>query len=81
MNHGFHTKAGRTKLFTETDKDLVVNHPEKSVRQIAAELTEGRALSINYHSVADILKQRSVTSPPFSTSLLNFRAAPKMMRR
>ena len=61
-----HTRA---KLLTETDKDLVVeyklNHPEKSVRTIANELTENGTLSINYRSVADILRQRGVSHPPF----------------
>ncbi len=61
-----HTRA---KVFTETDKDLVVNyklnHPEKSVRTIANELTESGRLSINYHSVADIIRQRGVSHPPF----------------
>lgn len=63
------------RSFTEAQKDLVVhyklNHPEKSARQIAAELTETGTLSINYHSVADILKQRGVSNPPFSINQSN----------
>ena len=66
----------RPKLFTETDKDLVVNyklnHPDKSVRQIANELTQSGTLSINYHSVADILKQRGANNPPFSINQQNW---------
>jgi len=61
-----HTRA---KMFRETDKDLIVNyklnHPQKSVRTIASELTESGTLSINYHSVADIIRQRGVSHPPF----------------
>ena len=60
----------RPRSFTDAQKDRVVHHklshPEKSARQIAAELTETGTLSINYHSVADILKQRAVNNPPFS---------------
>jgi predicted DNA-binding transcriptional regulator YafY len=61
-----HTRA---KMFRETDKDLIINyklnHPQKSVRTIASELTESGTLSINYHSVADIIRQRGVSHPPF----------------
>lgn len=51
--------------FTEEDKDKVVwyklQHPEKSARQIAACLSESDILQISYHSVSDILKQRSLS--------------------
>lgn len=51
--------------FTKEDKDKVVlykvKHPEKSTRQIARELSEANILQISYHSVSDILKQRSLT--------------------
>ena len=51
--------------FTEEDKDKVVwyklQHPEKSARQIARDLAAEEILPINYHSVADILKQRRLT--------------------
>jgi len=70
----------RPKLFTETDKDLVINyklnHPDISVRQIASELTQSGTLSINYPSVADILKQRGVSHPPFLIHRKNFRISP-----
>ena len=59
----------RPKSFTDAQKDLVVgyklNHPDKSVRQIATELAETGSFSINYHAVADILKQRRMSHPPF----------------
>jgi len=51
--------------FTEEDKDKVVwyklQHPEKSARQIAKELSDTGVLQIGYHSVSDILKQRRLT--------------------
>jgi len=50
------------KWFIEEDKDKVVlyklQHPEKSARQIAKELSDAGVLQIGYHSVSDILKQR-----------------------
>ena len=60
---------------TETQKQIVVayrqQHPHKSARQIAEELTEADIVSINYHSVADILNAYHVPAPFLTTSLLN----------
>lgn len=51
--------------FTEEDKDKVVlykiHHPEKSYRQIARELSSANILQISYHSVSNILNERSLT--------------------
>jgi predicted DNA-binding transcriptional regulator YafY len=52
----------------EEQKDRVVaykqNHPDKSSRQIANELSESGVLNISYRSVVNILSERQ-TSPPF----------------
>jgi len=61
--------------FTEEDKDKVVwyklHNPEKSARQIALDMTTEGILQISYHTVADILKQRSLTDNFFLTNPLN----------
>ena len=72
-----HAPHSHLKWFTDAQKELVVEykraHPQKSARQIAKELTETGILSINYHSVADILKQRDATSPPLLINRPNSR--------
>lgn len=63
-----HAPHSHPKWFTDSQKELVVRykraHPQKSARQIAKELTASGRLSINYHSVADILQQRHASDPP-----------------
>jgi transposase len=58
--------------FTEEDKDKVIqyklHHPERSARQIAKDLATEEILQINYHSVADILKQRQLAGNFFWTN-------------
>lgn len=64
-----HASLSHPKWLTETDKDTVVAHklarPEKSASQIARELSEMGTLSISARSIANVLKARGVTSPPF----------------
>ena len=66
-----HAPHSHPNWFTESDKDEVVSyklqHPHKSSRQIAQDLTESGVLKINYHSVADILKAHRLGAPFFST--------------
>lgn len=65
-----HACHSHPNWFTEKDKDKVVlyklQHPHKSARQIAKDLTEEEILQINYHSTADILKERHLTELFFS---------------
>lgn len=54
---------------TNADKNLVVDYkqayPDKSATVIAREMTEVGILLISDHSVADVLKQRGASLPPF----------------
>ena len=63
-SHAIHSHP---KRLTQEDKDKVVQyklqHPHLSSRQIAKALAKEDILQINYHSVADILKERSLTAP------------------
>ena len=60
------------KRLTQEDKDKVVQyklqHPHLSSRQIAKALAKEDILQINYHSVADILKEHGLATPFFPTS-------------
>ena len=56
-----HTREGKNKVV-----QYKLQHPHLSSRQIAAALAEEDILRINYHSVADILKERGLTAPFFS---------------
>jgi len=70
--------------FTEEDKDKVVlykiHHPEKSARQIAKELSSADILQISYHSVSDILKQRSLTENFFWINQQNSQIYPSLRK-
>jgi transposase len=63
------------KWLTVEHKDLVAdykqNHPHKSSRQIAADLTESGVLSISYRSVLNILSERRIASPFFPINPTN----------
>ena len=69
--HAIHSNP---KWLTPKDKDKVVqyklHHPYLSSRQIAKALTDEGILPINYHSVADILKERGLSAPFLPTSHL-----------
>lgn len=56
--------------FTEEEKDQVVAYklayPEKSVRQIAKDLSEAETLHISYRTVANILTNRRIPAEFFS---------------
>ena len=71
-SHAIHKHS---KWFSRKDKDKVVQyklqHPHLSFRQIAKALTDEGILPINYHSVADILDNRGLSTPFLSTSHLN----------
>ena len=62
-----HAIHSHPRWFTQEDKNEVVQyklqHPHLSSRQIAKALAKEDILQINYHSVADILKERSLTAP------------------
>ena len=72
---GAHAIHSHPKRFTREEKgkgiQYKVRHPHLSSRQIAEALAKEGILQINYHSVADILKERGLASPFFSTSHLN----------
>ena len=67
-----HASHSHPRWLTREDKDKVVQyklqHPHLSSRQVAKALTEEDILQINYHSVADIHKERGLVTPFFSTS-------------
>ena len=67
-----HAVHSHSKWFTQEDKDKVVQyklqHPHLSSRQIANALTDEGILPINYHSVADILDNRGLSTPFLSIS-------------
>lgn len=70
-----HAAHSHPKWFTQAQKEQVITyklaHSEKSANQIADELTETGRLPITGRSVANILKQHSVSHPPFLTNLPN----------
>ena len=67
-----HANHSHPKWLTRKGKDEVVQykiqHPHLSSRQIAKALAKEGILNINYHSVADILKERGLTTPFFPTN-------------
>ena len=68
-SHAIHSHP---RWLTQEGKDKVVQyklqHPHLSSRQIAKGLAKEDILQINYHSVADILKERGLATPFFPTS-------------
>ncbi len=70
-----HVNQSHPKWFTRKDKDKVVQyklqHPHLSARQVAKALAKEEILQTNYHSVADILKERGLTTPFFPTNHAN----------
>lgn len=70
-----HANQSHPKWLTRKDKDKVAQYklhrPHLSVRQIAKALAKEGLLEINYHSVANILKERGLTTPFFSISHMN----------
>jgi len=68
-SHAIHTHS---KWLTRKDKDKVVQyklqHPHFSSHQIAKSLTNEGILQISYHSVADILDNRGLTTPFLPTN-------------
>ena len=67
-----HASHSHPKWLTQENKDKVVQyklqHPHLSSRQIAKALTKEGILQISYHSVADILKERGLSTPFLSIS-------------
>jgi transposase len=67
-----HANSSHPKWFTQEDKDKVIQyklqHPHISSRQIANALTDEGILPISYHSVADILDNRGLSTPFLSIS-------------
>lgn len=67
-----HAAHNHSKWITRKDRDKVVQyklqHPHLSSRQIANALTDEGILPISYHSVADILDNRGLSTPFLSTS-------------
>jgi hypothetical protein len=67
-----HASHSHPKWLTQKDKDKVIQyklqHPHLSSRQIAKALTDEGILPINYHSVADILDNRGLSTPFLSIS-------------
>ena len=67
-----HANHSNPKWLTRKGKDKIVQykiqHPHLSSRQIAKALAKEGILNINYNSVADIRKERGLTTPFFSTS-------------
>jgi transposase len=70
-----HASHSHPKWLTQENKDKVVQyklqHPHLSSRQIAKALTKEGILQISYHSVADILKERGLSTPFLSISHSN----------
>ena len=67
-----HAAHSHPNWLTQENKDKVVRykiqHPHKSSRQIAADMNSMGDLHISYHTVADILRERGLATPFFSTS-------------
>jgi transposase len=67
-----HTNHSHPRWLTQEDKDKVVqykhNHPHLSSRQISAALAQEEILHIHDRTVANILRERGLTTPFFSTS-------------
>ena len=62
-----HASHSHPKWLTQEDKDKVVQyklqHPHLSSRKIAKALTKEGILQISNHSVADIIKERGLSTP------------------
>ncbi len=67
-----HATYSHPRRLTPGDKDEVVQykiqHPHLSSRQIAEALTQEGIVQIRYRTVANILKERGLTAPFFSTN-------------
>lgn len=67
-----HASHSHPKWLTQENKDKVVQyklqHPHLSSRQIAKSMTKEGILQISCHSVADILKERGLSTPFLSIS-------------
>ena len=67
-----HAAHSHPNWLTQEDKHKVVQyklqHPHKSSRQLAADMTNEGILQISYHSVSDMLKERGLATPFFSIS-------------
>ena len=67
-----HANQLHPRWLTREDKDKLVQyklqHPHLSSRKIAEALAQEGILQISYHTVANILKERGLTAPFFSTS-------------
>ena len=67
-----HTNQSNPNWLTREDKDKVVqytlHHPHLSSRRMAEALAKEGILQISHHSVSDILKERGLTNPFFSTN-------------
>ena len=72
---GSHAIHSHPRRFTQEDKAKVIQyklqHPHLSSRKIAKVLTAEGILQVNYHSVADILKESSLATPFLLTGLPN----------
>ncbi len=67
-----HANQSHPRWLTREDKDKVIQyklqHPHLSSRKIAEALAQEGILQISYHTVANILKERGLTAPFFSTN-------------
>ena len=70
-----HANQSHPRWLTQEDKEKIVQyklqHPHLSSRKIAEALAEKSILKINYHSVADILKELDLAAPFFPTNHQN----------
>jgi transposase len=68
-SHAIHSHP---KRLTQEDKDKVaqykIQHPHLSSRQIAEALTQENILQVHDRTVANILRERGLATPFFSTS-------------
>ena len=67
-----HANHSHPRWLTPEDKDNVIQyklqHPHLGSRKISEALAQEGILQISYHTVANILKERGLTAPFFSTS-------------
>jgi transposase len=72
-----HASHSHPRWLTQENKDKVVQyklkHPHLSSRQIAGALAQEGILQIHDRTVANILKERGLTTPFLSTSHLNLK--------
>ena len=66
-----HANHSHPRWLTPEDRDKVIKyklqHPHLSSRQIAEALTQEGVVKIRYRAVANILKERGLTTPFLST--------------